>query len=160
YYHPILPLLCDSDIAAVSHPGVALPNRFHYPGDARRQLEMARLFISTRVGGKPKGLWPSEGSVCGEAFGIAAWAGSAGAVSECGVLDRPIGHASNVAELYRPYEWRQGNRSLRVIFRDHFLSDLIGFVYSRMDSAQAADDFLFRIRQNCYSILSSGRDAL
>src|ERR1700730_3081767 len=27
YYHPILPLLCDTDIAAVSHPGVALPRR-------------------------------------------------------------------------------------------------------------------------------------
>jgi hypothetical protein len=29
-----------------------------------------------------------------------------------------------------------------------------------MDAAQAADDFLFRIRQNCYGILSSGRNAL
>src|SRR6185503_27946 len=39
YYHPILPLLCDSNIAAVSHPGVPLPSRFRYPDDARRQLE-------------------------------------------------------------------------------------------------------------------------
>ena len=38
YYHPILPLLCDSNIAAVSHPGVPLPPRFQYPQDARRQL--------------------------------------------------------------------------------------------------------------------------
>src|SRR5207245_2260779 len=47
-----------------------------------------------------------------------------------------------------------------VIFRDHFLSDLIGFVYSHMDAAEAAGDFLSRIRQNCSGILSSGRDAL
>src|SRR5439155_10080466 len=160
YYHPILPLLCDSDIAAVSHPGVPLPSRFRFPGDARRQLEMAREFFSPGFGPKPRGLWPSEGSVSDETFCIAAEAGFAWAASDSGVLDRTIGHASGVAELYRPYLWKQGGRSLRVIFRDHFLSDLIGFVYSRMDAAHAADDFLFRIRQNCYSILSGGRDAL
>ena len=38
FYHPILPLICDSDIAAVSHPGVPLPTRFRYPQDARDQL--------------------------------------------------------------------------------------------------------------------------
>ena len=56
-----------------------------------------------------------------------------------------------------------GGRSdaqLGVIFRDHFLSDLIGFVYSKMDAAAAADDFLRRIRENCAGILASGRDAL
>jgi alpha-amylase/alpha-mannosidase (GH57 family) len=56
YYHPILPLLCDSDIASVPHPGVALPSRFHYPQDAREQLERARgeykrhLHVEIRVG--------------------------------------------------------------------------------------------------------------
>ena len=47
-----------------------------------------------------------------------------------------------------------------MIFRDHFLSDLIGFVYSKMDAAAAADDFLRRIRENCAGILAAGRDAL
>jgi len=158
YYHPILPLLCDSDIASVSHPDVALPRRFRHPEDARRQLEMAREFFSP--GPTPRGLWPSEGSVSDEAFSIAAETGFTWAASDSGVLERTLGHAPSIAELYRPYLWEQGGRSLRVIFRDHFLSDLIGFVYSRMDAAQAADDFLFRIRQNCYNILASGRDAL
>jgi hypothetical protein len=65
-----------------------------------------------------------------------------------------------VQELYRPYLWQQGGQSLRVIFRDHYLSDLIGFVYSRMHAADAAADFLSRIRDNCRGILESGRDAL
>jgi alpha-amylase/alpha-mannosidase (GH57 family) len=160
YYHPILPLLCDSNIAAVSHPGVPLPSRFHYPDDARRQLEMAREFFSPGFGGKPRGLWPSEGSVSDEVFAIAAGAGFAWAASDSGVLDRTLGHPAGVEELYRPYLWEQGGHSLKVIFRDHFLSDLIGFVYSRMDAAQAADDFLLRIRENCRGILASGRDAL
>jgi alpha-amylase/alpha-mannosidase (GH57 family) len=157
FYHPILPLLCDSNIAGVSHPGLPLPSRFRYPEDARRQLEMAREFFAPA---QPRGVWPSEGSVSDEAFAIAAEAGFSWAASDSGVLDRTLGHSSSIVELYRPYLWQQGGHSLRVIFRDHFLSDLIGFVYSRMDAIQAADDFLFRIRQNCYSLLSSGSDAL
>ena len=47
YYHPILPLLCDSHIAGVSHPNVPLPPRFRYPADARRQLELARDYVKT-----------------------------------------------------------------------------------------------------------------
>ncbi len=47
FYHPILPLLCDSDIASVSHPHVPLPPRFSYPQDARLQLDMARDYIKT-----------------------------------------------------------------------------------------------------------------
>src|SRR5208282_4870508 len=58
------------------------------------------------------------------------------------------------------YRWRQGERSLNVLFRDHYLSDLIGFVYSKMDAAQAADNFLKQIRENCAGILAAGRDAL
>ena len=49
---------------------------------------------------------------------------------------------------------------MRVIFRDHFMSDLIGFVYSKMEASHAAADFLHRIRENCSGILSRGRDAM
>src|SRR5204862_1216035 len=115
YYHPILPLLCDSNIASVSHPGVTLPSRFRYPDDARRQLEMAREYFSPGFGPKPRGLWPSEGSVSDEAFRIAAQTGFTWAASDSGVLDRTIGHSAGVAELYRPYLWQQDGQSLRVI---------------------------------------------
>ena len=49
---------------------------------------------------------------------------------------------------------------MSMLFRDHFLSDLIGFVYSRMEPAAAAHHFLDRIRENCATIHDSGRDAL
>ena len=160
FYHPILPLLCDTDIAGVSHAGVALPSRFRYPEDARRQLEMSREFCSSLFGVAPRGLWPSEGSVSDEALSLAAATGYEWAATDSGVLDRTIGHAASIDELYRPYLWRRDGRSVRMIFRDHFLSDLIGFVYSRMSADEAADDFLLRIRQNCGGILASGRDAL
>src|SRR5208283_1441697 len=75
YYHPILPLLCDSNIASVAHPGVPLPPRFCYPQDARLQLAMARQYCQKQFGVRPVGLWPSEGSVSDEVFTIAAEVG-------------------------------------------------------------------------------------
>ena len=39
FYHPILPLVCDTNMGAVSTPGLPLPqNRFRHPEDAREQL--------------------------------------------------------------------------------------------------------------------------
>ncbi|HUP04047.1 MAG TPA: glycoside hydrolase family 57 protein [Bryobacteraceae bacterium] len=160
YYHPILPLLCDSNIAGVSHHGVALPPRFHYPEDARRQLALARDYIARQFGAPPVGLWPSEGSVSDEVFSIAADLGYQWAATDSGVLNRTLSRAVAVDGLYRPYQWRQGGKSLNAIFRDHYMSDLIGFVYSKMDAAAAAGDFLQRIRENCAGITGAGRDAL
>jgi alpha-amylase/alpha-mannosidase (GH57 family) len=160
YYHPILPLVCDSSIAAVAHPNVPLPPRFRYPEDARKQLVMAREYIAREFGVAPVGLWPSEGSVSDEVFTIAADIGFQWAATDSGVLNRTLGSGVGVDGLYRPYRWQQQENRLGVIFRDHFLSDLIGFVYAKMDAAAAADDFLRRIRDNCRGILAVGRDAL
>ena len=160
YYHPILPLLCDSNIAGVSHPGVPLPPRFRYPQDARRQLALAREYVTRHFGKAPVGLWPSEGSVSDEAFSIAADLGFQWTATDSGVLNRTMGRSVPVEGLYRPYEWRQQARRLGLLFRDHYLSDLIGFVYSKMDAHAAAGDFLQRIRGNCSGILSGAQDAL
>jgi len=160
YYHPILPLLCDSNIAGVSHPNVPLPPRFSYPADARRQLAMAREYCQKAFGVAPVGLWPSEGSVSDEVFSIASDLGFEWAATDSGVLNRTLGRGVGVEGLYRPFRWQQQGRQMGVLFRDHFMSDLIGFVYSKMDAAAAADDFLRRIRDNCGGILGSGRDAL
>ena len=98
-----------------------------------------------RFGKTPEGLWPSEGSVSDEVFRLAAEAGFEWAATDSGVLDRTLGRGSGVDGLYRPYRWAREGREIRVLFRDHFLSDLIGFVYSRMDAREAAQDFLSRI---------------
>jgi len=159
FYHPILPLLCDSDIARQADPGLTLPTRFRYPEDARAQLERARAFMEGRFGRPPAGLWPSEGSVSDEALAIAAETGFQWAASDNGVLARTLGRAG-IEETYRPYLWRQSGRQMRLLFRDRFLSDLIGFVYSRMGAAEAARDFLERVRENCRPLLAGGRDAV
>src|SRR6185437_4703906 len=115
YYHPILPLICDSNVASVSHPGVTLPERFCYPDDARLQLVRARDFIGDRFGAEPVGLWPSEGSVSDEVFAIASELGFEWAATDSGVLSRTLPQAVTTDTLYRPYRWSQGGRSIGVI---------------------------------------------
>jgi alpha-amylase/alpha-mannosidase (GH57 family) len=155
FYHPILPLLCDSDVARISHPGVPLPSRFQYPGDARVQLERARTYIEEKFGVKPKGLWPSEGSVSDDALALAAECGFTWSGTDNGVLARTLGHGAGCFETYRAYVWKQRGHEMRMLFRDHYLSDLIGFTYSRMGAAEAAEHFLGQIRHN-----AAGREAL
>jgi len=66
FYHPILPLLCDTDIGRVSTPGLPLPQRFQHPEDAREQIQRSVAKHESVFGAKPKGAWPSEGSVSEE----------------------------------------------------------------------------------------------
>ncbi|MGB6429893.1 MAG: glycoside hydrolase family 57 protein [Candidatus Acidiferrales bacterium] len=156
FYHPILPLLCDTDIARVSNPATPLPiPAFRYPQDAREQLLRARQYHERVFGRAPKGLWPSEGSVSNEALGIAADLGFTWAATDEGVLGRTLdigfgrdgeGVPDNARQLYAPWRMSVDGREIVCFFRDHYLSDLVGFVYTRMDSAEAAGDLHRRLR--------------
>jgi alpha-amylase/alpha-mannosidase (GH57 family) len=160
FYHPILPLVCDSNIAAVSHPGVPLPSRFRYPDDARHQLRTAREFIEREFGRAPVGLWPSEGSVSDEALSLAAEAGFEWAASDNGVLSRTLNKTAGPKVTYRSYLWSRDGREIRMIFRDHFLSDEVGFVYAKLSADEAAGQFLDRIRANAQPLTAGGPDVL
>ena len=155
FYHPILPLICDSDIGAVPSPGLPLPSRFAYPDDAREQLDRARGYLYEKLGVAPVGLWPSEGSVSDKALALAAHAGFTWAASDNGVLARTLNRDAGVDVTYKAYLWQQEEHRMRMIFRDRYLSDLIGFEYSRMNAHDAAVHFLDRIRQN-----TDGRECL
>ena len=156
FYHPILPLLCDTDIARQANAGTPLPSpAFRHPEDAREQLVRARAYHERLFGAPPAGLWPSEGSVSNDALSIAAELGFRWFASDEGVLGRTLnigfgrdgdGVPSNADRLYAPLRVNLGQREIAGIFRDHYLSDLVGFVYSRMDAAAAAEDLYRRIR--------------
>jgi alpha-amylase/alpha-mannosidase (GH57 family) len=156
FYHPILPLLCNSQIARVANPySPSLTPPFRFPEDAREQLMRSREYHKRLFGEAPQGLWPSEGSVSDQALGIAAELGFRWFATDEGVLARTRnigfwrdadGVPENAGELYSPWKFRIGGREIHGFFRDHYLSDLVGFVYSRMGAAEAADDFHRRLR--------------
>ena len=167
FYHPILPLVCDTAAALESNPSMPRPARFHHPEDARLQLERAIDLHARLFGQRPAGLWPSEGSVSDEAISLAAGLGFRWAASGEGVLGRSIGDGFHrdgqgiprpAAALYGSYEFcpaagagesglPAADPPLRMFFRDHYLSDLIGFVYSNMEAGAAARDFIERLRR-------------
>jgi alpha-amylase/alpha-mannosidase (GH57 family) len=160
FYHPIVPLICDSNTATISHPYIPLPAQFSYPEDAEEQLRRARQCFESKFGKAPDGFWPSEGSVSDRTLDIAARLGFRWTASDDGVLAHTLKQVMTPSVTYRPYLWRQGDQQINVVFRDHRLSDLIGFVYCRMDANDAAEHFMRELHKNCAPILGQGRDAL
>ncbi len=166
FYHPILPLLCDTDIAREANPGTPLPQPpFRHCEDAREQLVRARMLHESVFGQPPAGLWPSEGSVSNATLDLASELGFQWFATDEGVLSRTLnvgfsrdssGIPSNADRLYSPLRVRRDGREVVGFFRDHYLSDLIGFVYSRMLGVAAAEDLYRRIRQIGERV-SSGR---
>jgi alpha-amylase/alpha-mannosidase (GH57 family) len=154
YYHPILPLLADSDAHREAHPHAPVPRRFRHPEDALDQIVLARARHAGLFGRRPDGLWPSEGSVSEEVVELAARAGVRWLASDEAVLERSLGtslgrNGEGVGRpdlLYVPWVRRTPAGDVRVLFRDRTLSDLIGFVYSRWRPEDAAADLLERIR--------------
>lgn len=150
YFHPILPLLCDMKSAQVAMPKVNLPaTRFRYPSDARSQVLEGMACFKRIFGFVPSGMWPSEGSVSNEALEIISSCGIRWVATDEAILSHtlPGTTGSNREGLYHPYRFTGEKSDLGLIFRDHALSDLIGFTYSQWETGRAVDDFVSRIRQ-------------
>jgi alpha-amylase/alpha-mannosidase (GH57 family) len=172
FYHPILPLVCDTNAGAVSSPGLPLPqNRFRHPEDAREQLVRALDLHEQVFGVRPQGVWPSEGSVSEEALAIAHGLGIKWMATDEGVLGRSTGVffqrdgngrlPAHLAErLYNIHRYENGQTAMHMVFRDHTISDLIGFVYSGMDPREAAGHLLGNIKDAARPVLAQGRDAV
>src|SRR5262245_1436086 len=171
FYHPILPLLCDTDIGRVSSPGLPLPGaRFRHSEDAREQLLRGLDLHQQRLGARPRGCWPSEGSVSEEVLGLASELGIQWMATDEGVLGRSLGfefardnhgelNPGGAERLYQVYRFEQGHAPVHLLFRDHALSDLIGFVYSGMQVKEAVQHFMKRLNDSVQPLKSKGRDA-
>jgi len=153
YFHPILPLLYDTNSARVAIPGIKLPHeRFSHPEDAEEQIRSAVLYHEKIFGRRPVGMWPSEGAVSEEIPPLISKYGIRWIASDEGVLSSSLGikfdkdfsgTMKNPEVLYKAYM----TDNLSIVFRDHTLSDLIGFVYSRWDPKNAVDDFIARLHK-------------
>lgn len=152
YTHPILPLLADTNSGRVAVPGMALPEkRFRWPEDNPRHLQKAWDMYLDRFGCAPRGLWPSEQSVSPAILPDVAKQGFKWLCSDEAVLGWTLHHffhrdeVGNVCEpeyLYRPYRLETPHGDLAIVFRDHRLSDLVGFTYANMDAKKASADLV------------------
>lgn len=145
YAHPIMPLLLDLDAAHEAMPGAPLPDLDSYPGGAERvawHLEKGVQTFKRFFGFKPKGVWPSEGSISEKTMKILGdsgfkWAASGGAV---------LHNSLNLPENQRPagihHPFKLKNTRIACFFRDDGLSDLIGFEYSKWHADDAVADLI------------------
>jgi alpha-amylase/alpha-mannosidase (GH57 family) len=172
FYHPILPLLCDSDVYLRTHPQSSMPRqRFVHPEDAAAQLAEAVAYHERLFGHRPAGLWPSEGSVSDAMVPIVARAGFKWMATDELILARTLGtsftregagHLDQPEQLYAPYRIRVGDSTVACAFRDHVLSDRIGFVYAGWAADAAADDLVGRLVEGGrrYASRTGGKEAL
>ncbi len=145
FYHPILPLIIDTDFARRARPETPLPSHFHAPEDAEQHLRSAVALHTELFGRPPQGLWPSEGSVCPEMIPMVKQAGLTWMATDEGVLARSLGGWDRQTALYQPYSAGHAGEDIHIIFRDREISDAFGFVYSKSTPESAVEDVLRRL---------------
>jgi alpha-amylase/alpha-mannosidase (GH57 family) len=154
FFHPILPLVIDTDFTRRARPDLLLPSRFHAPEDAETQLQRAVEFHTTTFGRAPVGLWPSEGSVCPELIPMLPKVGLRWLATDEGILARSLEAAQQPwqrhRDLYQPYRVGSEDQDVTMLFRDREISDAFGFVYHKTTPEMAAEDVLRRLRKIFY----------
>jgi alpha-amylase/alpha-mannosidase (GH57 family) len=154
FFHPILPLVIDTDFTRRARPDLPLPSRFHAPEDAETQLQRAVEFHTTTFGRAPVGLWPSEGSVCPELIPMLPKVGLRWLATDEGILARSLDAAQQPwqrhRDLYQPYQVGSEGQDVTMLFRDREISDAFGFVYHKTTPEMAAEDVLRRLRKIFY----------
>ncbi len=152
FFHPILPLIYDSDLAARSLPGREFPPRFHHPEDAAAHLTLAVEQHAALFGKPPRGLWPSEGSIAPELIPL---------MEKCGIeyfcsdeenlfnsLKTEPTHRTGTdhLELFQGWRVTHAGATVHALFREKPLSDFIGFTAAKNGPAQAASHLLTHLR--------------
>jgi alpha-amylase/alpha-mannosidase (GH57 family) len=167
-YHPILPLLIDSDSARRAMPNHPMPARFRHPEDAAEHLALGLDMAQSALGTRPSGIWPSEGSVSPELLPLVKEAGLQWLASDEHVLlSSERTGTTDRRGIYEP--WWLVDQDVAGFFRDHELSDLIGFSYQRTEADRASSDFAARLMRvagrpkagapACVSVILDGENA-
>lgn len=164
YFHPILPLLCNLRTAQESLPSIALPSdSYQHPEDAKEHIDRALQAHKAVFGSAAQGMWPSEGAVSDASLVLAREAGLRWLASDESVLWNSLHREGRVSgslrpeEKYSAYRWGPGDPGPCLFFRDHAVSDLLGFSYHNWGAADAVADFLERLRRIHRTLPDNGR---
>ncbi|OHE15849.1 MAG: glycoside hydrolase [Sulfurimonas sp. RIFOXYD2_FULL_37_8] len=145
--HPILPLLLDMNSAKVANPSTNIPKHpISLKEDALLQIERAKELFEDTFGFQPDGFWPAEGAVDENSVALLSECGVKWIATDQEILFRSL-NSRDKANLYQPYDYN----NMCMAFRDHELSDLIGFTYRFWEPKLAAKNFT--------SLLSSINDS-
>jgi alpha-amylase/alpha-mannosidase (GH57 family) len=162
YYHPILPLLVDSQIAQRPSPGLPIPDPpFRAAADAQAQITQGVALHQALLGRAPQGMWPSEGAVSPEIAPMAVGRGIRWMATDEAILGKSLGQFFDRDGndflyrpdlLYKPYRLHTPRGDVSFVFRDHNLSDRVGFTYQRLGGEQGAEDMIVRLKRIAHQL--------
>jgi alpha-amylase/alpha-mannosidase (GH57 family) len=151
YAHPIMPLLLDIKSTREAMPKAVLPNLTEYPGGEQRvrwHIEKGLQVFEHYFGFRPKGCWPSEGSVSEETVKLLGDYDFHWVASGESVLHNSLKKSADTASveqncIHRPFRYQDA--SPVCFFRDDGLSDLIGFTYSKWHADDAVANLVHHL---------------
>ena len=146
FNHPISPLLLDIENGKRANPETPVPEvDGDLSADALEQTERAIAYYEKVFGKKPVGFWPAEGAVSYEFLNILNDHDIKWAASDEEILYKTL-KKHNKSAIYQRNRLSFKEGSIALFFRDHALSDLMGFTYSGWDAEQAVEDFIARLK--------------
>ena len=152
FSHPILPLLFDMQNAKRANPHTSLPRiYFSLKDDAFMHIKKAKEIYNKYFGKYPDAFWPAEGSVSKEVFEAFYKEGIKFTFSGDDVIKK-----QNKNHL-KSYEYN----GVKILFRDRYLSDLIGFEYKNFKPRDAVIHFQREIksRSGKITVILDGENA-
>ncbi|MCX6051926.1 MAG: glycoside hydrolase family 57 protein [Campylobacterales bacterium] len=142
YFHPILPLLIDMDNVQKANIHTKPPqNALSFKADAIEHVRRAIALYKETFDTDPIGFWPAEGAVDEESVKIYKNEGIKWIATDEAILFKSL-HNTSRDNLYKLYNYD----GLCVAFRDHGISDLLGFDYRFKPSDEATEHFVHTIK--------------
>jgi len=171
FYHPILPLIYNTDVAKECMPKLELDFNFSHPEDAEAQIKKSCDYFKQKFDKTPAGIWPSEGAVSMDVIDLFVKNGFTWFATDEEILKETMlrdGQRIKPETIYKPYFINTQHGKMQCVFRNHFLSDLIGFTYQRWETEEATDNFiseLYKIKNSldenprCVNVILDGENA-
>ncbi|EKE04398.1 MAG: hypothetical protein ACD_20C00084G0018 [uncultured bacterium] len=156
YYHPIIPLVIDSECATRASSDIQLPaSHFNFVDDVKVQMKRGMKKFKDIFGIAPAGIWPSEHCVSPEALELLSDLGVKWIVTDEGNLAKTLGkdfvrdfygNLQDPYDLCQAYQVDINKKKIFTLFRNSALGDLIAFEYGNQESEIAANDLYERIK--------------
>ncbi|UCN00807.1 glycoside hydrolase [Sulfurimonas sp. SWIR-19] len=138
FYHPILPLLLDMQNAKRANNQTQIPPNYEkLEEDARLHVQQAKDLFFDTFGYTTDVFWPAEGAVDEQSVKLLKSLGVHFIATDEEILYKSL-NTKNKNLIYTPYN----HNNMLIGFRDHKLSDLIGFEYRYKEAGEAAENFM------------------
>ena len=150
FYHPILPLVHNSNLMGPGQPFDPKPAQpYSFPSDAAAHVGRAVAYFEELFGYKPLGMWPGEGSVAEEVVQHFVKYGVVWVATDQQVLEKSgqFPGGAPVSPFQVDADTAPGNAGsdgdvLGVFFRNTNQSNDIGFKYQGLSGEDAANDLI------------------